>query len=169
MTEAHAAAPVPAGQAFDAALARGRAALAEPAPDLPKVKPEQTAARMVASLRGALAARFAHAAPAARAAALHRKAVADLVRVERQLLWRHRRIAVAGVLKRYWLPVLGVGVAFALAALAITYRDAIIASARRLWPAASAPVGPAAPPASQPPGQGPAGAVPPASATGPTP
>src|SRR5690606_34147390 len=65
MTEAPQSAPVPAGQAFDAALVRGQAAMAEPLPVLAKVDPERSAARTVGRLRETLAARFGWHAPAA--------------------------------------------------------------------------------------------------------
>lgn len=165
MTQAPASAPVPACEAFDAALVRGQAVMAEPLPVLPKLEPERSAGRLVADLRGGLVSRFAYAGPVARAKALHRKSVEDLVQLERQLRWRRRRVAVAGFLMRYWLVILGVVVAVALVAFAITYREAIIGSVKRFWPAASTP----AVPSSQPPRAGPSGTVQPTSPTGTTP
>lgn len=165
MTEAPASAPLPAGEAFDAALQRGQGAMAEPLPVLPKPDPERSAVRLVADLRGGLVARFAYADPVAGMKALHRKSVEDLARLERRLLWRRRRVAVALFLMRYWLVMLGVVLAVALVALAITYREPIIGTVKRLWLAASTP----AVPANQPAGGAPSGTGQPASPAGTTP
>jgi len=161
MTEAPQSAPVPAYQAFDAALARGQAAMADPLPVLAKIDPERSAARDVGRLRETLAARFAWAAPAATVATLHRTSVADLVRLERRIYWRRIRVSVADFLLTYWLRILGALVVAGLVVLAILYRDAIIASISALLPKGPAPTPPAPPPANPPaPTQAPAGASP---------
>ncbi len=161
MTEAPQSAPVPAGQAFDAALVRGQAAMAEPLPVLAKVDPERSAARTVGRLRETLAARFGWHAPAATVARLHRTSVADLVRLERRIYWRRIRVSVADFLLTYWLRILGALVVAGLVVLAILYRDAIIASISALLPKGPAPTPPAPPPANPPaPTQAPAGASP---------
>lgn len=161
MTEAPASAPLPAGPAFDAAFARGQAAMADPLPVLATVNPERSAARTVGQLRETLAARFAWAAPAATVATLHGKSVADLVRLERQFYWRWIRVSVADFLLTYWLRILGALVVASLVVLAILYRDTIIASISALLPKGPAPTPPAPPPANPPaPTQAPTGASP---------
>lgn len=161
MTEAPQSASIPAGQAFDAALARGQAAMADPLPVLAKVDPERSAARDVGRLRETLAARFAWAAPAATVATLHRKSVADLVRLERRFYRRWIRVTIADFLLTYWLRILGALVVASLVVLAILYRDAIIASISALLPKVPTPSPPVTPPQTPPsPTQAPAGASP---------
>lgn len=161
MTEAPQSAPVPACQAFDAALARGEAAMADHLPVLAKIDPERSAARDVGRLRETLAARFAWAAPAATVATLHRKSVVDLVRLERRFYRRWIRVTIADFLLTYWLRILGALVVASLVVLAILYRDAIIASISAFLPKGPAPTPPAPPPANPPaPVQAPAGASP---------
>jgi hypothetical protein len=161
MTEAPASAPVPAGPAFDAALARGQVAMAYPLPVLATVNPERSAARTVGRLRETLAARFAWAAPTATVVTLHRKSVADLVRLERQFYWRWVRVSVADFLLTYWLRILSALVVAGLVVLAVIYRDVIIASISALMPKGPASTPPITPPQTLPaPVQAPAGASP---------
>lgn len=161
MTEAPASAPVPAGQALDAALARGQAVMSDPLPVLATVDLGRSSARDVGILRETLAARFAWAAPAATVATLHRKSVADLVRLERRFYRRWIRVTIADFLLTYWLRILGALVVASLLVLAILYRDAIIVSISALLPTGPAPTPPAPPPASPPaPVQAPTGASP---------
>lgn len=161
MTEAPASAPLPAGPAFDAALARGQAAMADPLPVLAKLDPERSAARDVGRLRETLAARFAWAAPAVTVATLHRKSVADLVRLERQFYWRWIRVSVADFLLTHWLRILGALVVAGLVVVAVIYREPIIASISAMLSKATTPSPPVTPPQPPPaPTQAPAGASP---------
>jgi len=140
MTEVPASQPVPAGQAFDAALSRGRAAIADPLPVLPKIDPAKAPARAVAEVRGLLSARFAHAVPAARARELHQSTVRALDRLERRFYWQRLRVEFADFVITYRFAILGLLVAAILAVLAILYREAILAFVGGLR---SAPVLPA--------------------------
>ena len=161
MTEAPQSAPVPAGQAFAAALARGQAAMADPLPVLAKLDPERSAARDAGRLRETLAARFAWAVPVATVATLHRKSVADLVRLERQFYLRWIRVSVADFLLTYWLRILGALVVAGLVVVAVIYQEPIIAAISTLLPTGPAPTPPAPPPANPPaPVQAPVGASP---------
>lgn len=157
MTDAPESVPVPAGQAFDAALARGRAAMADPLPVLAKVDREKVAARMVAELRGTLTARFAYAVPATRMAGVHRQSVQALGGLERRLRRRRARVVVGDFLRRNWLVILGLLVVAGLVGLAIVYREAMDAYVARLL--ATLPAPPQAPPAVAPPA-GPGAAAP---------
>ena len=92
---------------------------------------------------------------------LHRKSVADLVRLERRFYRRWIRVTIANFLLTYWLRILGALVVASLLVLAILYRDAIIASISALLPTGPAPTPPAPPPANPPaPVQAPTGASP---------
>lgn len=157
MSDASETPQVPAAQAFDAALIRGRTAMAEPLPVLPKVDPAKTPARMVAESRGVLFARLAHAAPAAEAAELHGETVRALSRLRRRLVRRRVRVAVAGFLMTYWVAILSFLVTAVLMGLALLYREAIFTFIEGLL---------AQPPAAPGTGQSPANAAPPASSFG---
>jgi hypothetical protein len=161
MTEAPASASIPTGQAFDAALARGRAAMADPLPVLAKVDPERSAARDVDRLRGTLATRFAWADPVAKVATLHRTSLADMVRLERRFYWRSIRVSVADFLLTHWLTILGAVVVAGLVVVAVIFRDAIIASFSAMLPKVPTPSPTVTPPQTLPaPVQAPAGASP---------
>lgn len=155
MTDAPEPLPVPASQAFDAALVRGRAAMADPLPVLAKVDRKKMAARMVAELRGMLKARFAYSVPATMAAAVHRQSVQGLGRLERRWRRRRARVVVGDFLLRNWQVIMGLLVVAGIVGLAIAYREAIDAYVARLLATLSAP--PQAPAAVAPPaGPGPA-------------
>lgn len=167
MTEVHASALVPAGQVFDAALARGQATMDDPMPVLAQVDPERSVARNVGMLSESLSARFAYSAPAARVAELHRKSVADLFRLERRFYWRWIRGTIADFLLSYWLAILIALVVVGLVVVAVIFREAIIASISALVPKAPVLNPPAIPPQTLPvPLQGPAGVAPPISPSG---
>ncbi len=87
-----------AARADEVELAFSQAAMADHLPVLAKIDPERSAARDVGRLRETLAARFAWAAPAATVATLHRKSVADLVRLERRFYRRWIRGTIADFL-----------------------------------------------------------------------
>lgn len=143
MTETPPPSSVPAGQAFDAALSRGRAAIADPLPVLPKIDPTKAPARAVAEVRGLLSARFAHAVPAARAREQHQSTVRALDRLERRFYWQRLRAEFANFVITYRFAILGLLIAAILTVLAILYREAILAFVGGLR---SAPVLPASSP-----------------------
>lgn len=116
-----------AGQAFDAALVRGRTAMAEPTPVLPKIEPSNAPARAVADLRAVLSARFSHAIPAAKTSELHRSTLRALHRLEREFYWRRVRLAVSHFMMTYWVIILALLMIAALGGLAFFARETILA------------------------------------------
>jgi len=145
MIETPAPPSVSVGQAFDAALLRGRAAQAAALPDQQDVSPANDPAQTVAELRGMLSARFAHAVPAARAAALHRQAVLALGRIESRLFWRRVRITLADFLMTNWVAIMSVVVIVVLVGLLLVFGGVIFDVITGLFAATPAPPAPATP------------------------
>lgn len=159
MTNAPASPEVCAADAFDAALVRARAADGEPLPVLARTDPAKAPKRMVAELRGMLSHRFAHAVPAADAAALHRHTLRALGRMENRLRRRRIRTVVAHILRTYGWILLGLAAVAVLVGMAIVHFDAILTFVDGLRTSAPAPAPAAGSPA--PPGApAPAGTVP---------
>lgn len=107
MTDAPSSEPVSAQKFFDAALARGRAAMAEPLPVLKTLDPEKTTSRSMSELRGLIASRLSFVVPVSTASKLHGNSVKELGRLERRFYWRWLRLLVSTFLLRYGLIIVG--------------------------------------------------------------